>query len=151
MTEFREEHDDRRVELRGEDERRWRKVFRILYALVAFTFVVGGFTYYLSTQDAKQNRIDKARTVELARITHRLDQTVKDIQRSRIEITRETCRAQNRRHDSTIERLHRLIVVAKRREPDRGEEIERSAKGSIALIDALQPVQDCEALIKKRF
>lgn len=152
MTEHHDDHpDNRKVELRKEDERRWRRVFTILYALVVFTLAVGGFTYYLSTQDEKQNKIDKERTVELEGITRGLRQAVRDIQQSRIEITREACEEQNRRHDRTIRRLNRLIVEAKRRDPARAAEITRSSKGSILLIDALQPHQDCAALIEKRF
>jgi Na+/phosphate symporter len=145
--------EDRKVQLRKEDERRWRKVFRILYTLVAATAIVGGWTYYLSTQDSKQNKIDKERTVELQKITRGLAQTVRDIQQSRIDITRDQCKAQNRRNTRTIRRLKQVIRKAEREatDPVRRAQIRASAGSSILLIGELQPKQDCEALIEKRF
>jgi uncharacterized membrane protein len=152
-TKSADESEQRRVALREEDERRWRKVFRILYSLVAATAVVGVWTYVLSTSDAKQNKIDKARTVELQQITRGLRQSVRDIQQSRIDITRDACEDQNRRHDRTIRRLNSLVrkAAAEAADPARRAQLRASAGGSIFLIDALAPKVDCDALVAERF
>lgn len=74
---------------------------------------------------------------------------VSDIQTSREEITRENCESQNARHDASIAALDQVIARAVQENPDQRERIERSRQSTVFLIDALVPVQDCEARVEK--
>jgi hypothetical protein len=101
------------------------------------------------------------------------------IQRSRAESVRQTCRDQNRRHARTVHALERLLVRSRVRlrnrravairehelalslggEPEAHAHAVRfvdallpqpTAAGTIQLINALAPAQDCERLVRNR-
>lgn len=70
------------------------------------------------------------------------------IQRERAKATLDACRDQNDRHDGTVLRLQEIIA-----DLPPGHERRRAVRnlgGTIALIDALAPRQDCAALVSER-
>lgn len=91
----------------------------------------------------------------------------RDQTRSRAEITYTNCLEQNERHDDTIEELDDVIRGRKAtlREQIKKAESEADAAAlraqidalddgrvtTVSLIDALQPYQDCEELVRSRF
>lgn len=113
---------------------RWtRRTIWILRALVVATLALGVVSILLI--DSNANRVD-------------------DIQQSRVDITRQSCEAQNDRHDKTIAEYDDRIAAAKKSGLLTDEQLSRlqeSRAFTVALIDALAPVQDCEALIADRF
>jgi hypothetical protein len=73
---------------------------------------------------------------------------VADVQHERAVATRSSCEDQNHRHDQTVARLRALVKRIK--DPRRHARAERNIGGTILLIDALAPKQDCEALVRER-
>jgi hypothetical protein len=75
-----------------------------------------------------------------------------DIQGQRYEVTYNTCKDQNDRHDDTIALLDQLAKKAvKRASPEERKQIAQSIASSKLLIDALAPrISDCTALAKSR-
>lgn len=71
-----------------------------------------------------------------------------DIQRERASATFNGCHDQNVRHDRTIAKLH--SIVAKLPPGRERRRAKRNIGGTVALIDALAPRQDCAALVKRR-
>jgi hypothetical protein len=70
------------------------------------------------------------------------------IQQQRADAIRDGCQEQNGRHDRTIVKLEMLIAAIK--DPARRRRAERNVGGTIALIDALAPKQDCGRLVRQR-
>lgn len=72
-----------------------------------------------------------------------------DIQKSRADSVRSSCREQNARHDATIATLDRLLEQASQgASPRRAEQIERSRASTVLLIDALAPKRNCERRVR---
>lgn len=71
------------------------------------------------------------------------------IQDSRVALTRDTCEQQNSRHDNTIKRLNKLVNEI--HDPRQRRRAQANIAGTISLIDALAPHQNCTALIHSRF
>lgn len=67
------------------------------------------------------------------------------IQEERVANILRSCREQNDRHDATIRQL-RVLVDAIRDRAQR-ERARQGMAGTIALIDALAPKRDCDALV----
>jgi hypothetical protein len=70
------------------------------------------------------------------------------VQNQRAIALRDSCQGQNARHDRTIKRLDDVIKETKNPE-DRARSI-RNRDATVSLIEALQPRQDCEKLIRER-
>lgn len=78
---------------------------------------------------------------------------VEEIQQERAANIVRGCRDQNKRHDDTVMQLDALLTIAKLSvagEPGRAEQIEQSRDFTVALIDALAPVRDCQAVIEQQ-
>lgn len=73
--------------------------------------------------------------------------TLNKIQQSRVEIGRESCRAQNDRHDATIRKLDELVAALP--PGPRKRQAEESRAGTVQLIEALAPRRDCGALVEQ--
>lgn len=79
---------------------------------------------------------------------------VRDIQTSRRDLTLQTCVAQNARHDDTVKAYDDRIAEAVKSGLVPAEQVARlreSRAFTVGLIDALAPVQDCKALVIRRF
>jgi hypothetical protein len=72
-------------------------------------------------------------------------QSFKDTRKA---FVRDSCVAQNKRHDKTIKKLDKLYNPAFKRAKTvkRQKKLSQSRQGTIGLIDALAPKQDCEKL-----
>jgi hypothetical protein len=68
------------------------------------------------------------------------------IQQQRATATRVNCQEQNVRHDAAITELDRLIRRLPL--PQRARAV-RGRDGTVALINALAPKRDCEALVRR--
>lgn len=73
------------------------------------------------------------------------DQT-RDIQRQRYDFVLSSCQDQNRTHDATISKLD--AVVADIKDPVERAKAEANRAGTLAIIEALVPKQDCVALAR---
>lgn len=71
-------------------------------------------------------------------------QRITDIQNQRVEFVRYACEDQNARHDATLQKLDHVVAAIK--DPVQRARAETSKAGSVALIEALVPKQDCAAL-----
>lgn len=71
------------------------------------------------------------------------------VEQQRVNITYQACAEQNTRHDRTVKQLDALVA----RIPDstRRRRAERSVSGTVTLIDALAPRQDCLKLVRRRY
>ncbi len=77
------------------------------------------------------------------------DKRTKDIQRSRVDLTRASCNAQNARHDATIAELQVLIKHAQPQAGETKAQQTQQINDTILFIDALVPHQNCKALVKR--
>jgi hypothetical protein len=147
-------------------------VFQITQTALLFALGIAVGFLYGHQSAADQETARKAGTSAAMQAAAR-------IQRSRADSIRQTCRDQNRRHAQTIHALERLLVrsrtvlherraVAIREhelalslggQPDAHAHAVRfvdallprpTAAGTIQLINALAPAQDCEALVRER-
>lgn len=110
-----------------------RRTIWILRALVVATLALGVVSILLIGANSK--RVD-------------------EIQQSRVEITRQTCEAQNDRNRKTIAAYDVRIAAAKASGELSREQLARLSESrafTVALVDALAPVQDCDDLIRERF
>lgn len=72
----------------------------------------------------------------------------RQIQQERARATWMACVDQNHRHDTTVLRLRQLVAqIPAGRQRDRAL---HNVAGTVALINALAPKQDCRALVKRR-
>lgn len=85
--------------------------------------------------------------VWVGKTAERAGSLAREVQSQRVEAIRSNCEAQNRRHDETIVTLDRLVASL----PDgpRKERAKAGRKGTVLLIEALQPRQDCVALVRR--
>lgn len=70
---------------------------------------------------------------------------------SRIQITYVNCQETNKRNIDTKKQLRALIDKAIEKTPERKVQLENSFIQTSLLINALDPIQDCKALVQKRF
>lgn len=68
------------------------------------------------------------------------------IQASRVEATLRACEEQNHRHNQTVAKLDMLIAKVP---PDQRARAKASRDSTIALIDALVPVRDCDQVVDR--
>lgn len=62
---------------------------------------------------------------------------------------RNSCEETNRRHNSTVARLDARLDKAKlRASPAQANRLRESREFTVSLIDALQPVQDCDEVVR---
>lgn len=116
--------------------------FIILGILVAAQFALGGTSVYLVTQNSLRQKDINDAQLDIKR-------TVAGIQQQRIESIWDSCQGQNDRHDTTVARLNDLVDNI--RDPVQKARANRSTAGTISLIDALAPHQNCTNVIKLRF
>lgn len=69
------------------------------------------------------------------------------IQRSREETIRRACEQQNDRHDKTILQLD--AIIADMPSGPARQEAEQNRDGTILLLDALVPKQDCDRVVQR--
>lgn len=69
------------------------------------------------------------------------------IDTERARNTRDACVDQNRRHDATLHELRRLVAKLP---PKRQAQAKHDMKGTVLLINALAPHQNCDDLVKRR-
>jgi type VI protein secretion system component VasK len=74
-------------------------------------------------------------------------QVTAQIQKERERSIRTTCEEQNKRNKSTVRALDQLIEQAPASRRDRARQ---SRAGTVLLINALAPMQDCEELVRDR-
>lgn len=147
----RREYDDPNKALNEhieENDRRLRRFF--IGALIAFSIVglattvsLIGFGIVLHQQQDTSN--------QLKEIVAANKHLVSDIQRQRRESITDECTAQNARHNGAVKALNEGAAhdIAHHKELGlRAGEIERRKAVTIALLDALQPVQDCQKLVR---
>jgi tetrahydromethanopterin S-methyltransferase subunit G len=106
----------------------------------------------LSISLVVQNGHQQDRIGGQQRLTSRQQQTiagaVRAIQQQRAEATWDSCRTQNYHHDLTVRRLRDLVSAIKN--PSRRLRAENNTAGTVSLIDALTPVQNCKLLLAER-
>lgn len=148
----RREYDDANKALNDHiehNDRRLRKFF--IGALMAFSIVglattasLIGFSIVLHDQQNTQN--------QLKELVKQNKQFAADIQKQRIDFTRQTCEDTNARHDKTTRSFQAAanqdIKNAKKLglNPD---EVRRREAVTQTIVDLLQPKQDCAALVKQ--
>jgi hypothetical protein len=81
------------------------------------------------------------RTTDVAEVTAQ-------IQAERAVNIRRSCEETNARHDGTIAELHSLVAAIP--DPARRARAQDGMAGTIALIEALVPKRDCEALVERQ-
>lgn len=62
----------------------------------------------------------------------------------------EACTAQNRRHDTTLALFKKVADEAKQKNPDQAQQIDEGRAANIAIINALQPKQNCDKVAPER-
>jgi hypothetical protein len=117
----------------------------IAFAIIGLmtTLALIGFEVVLREQQHNSNQL-KALVASNKRF-------VNDIQRQRRDSIIDSCTAQNKRHDGAVGALNKGAAhdIAHHKELGlRAGEIERRKAVTIALLDALQPVQDCNKLVR---
>lgn len=108
---------------------------RLRVAILVFGFgltaTVAGLAYLVGQNG---NRVDDNKT------------TIADVQQSRRDSVRSSCREQNERHDSTVKTLDGLLKAA----PDSAQEqIKQTRAFTVILIDTLVPVRNCEERVRQ--
>lgn len=136
MTEILNEEGDssvkRRLDTIQKGYEKWARItFFILVGIVVTNLVGIAFGSYFYEQN--KNRI-------------------RDINENRVEIMLKSCEAQNQRHDATVKSLDALISKRLKTITDPAEisRIMAGRESTVLLIDALDPVQDCEKLVQAR-
>lgn len=79
-------------------------------------------------------------------LLHKQNNVIHAFKGTRKAFVRDSCEAQNKRHDATIARLDQGLAQAKKQHPERVRQIQQSRKFTIGLIDSLAPKQDCKKL-----
>lgn len=70
------------------------------------------------------------------------------VQKAREDFIRDSCVAQNKRHDKTISAFNEAAAAAMKKYPTRAAEIRDSVNTNLGIIDALAPKQNCEQLVR---
>lgn len=93
--------------------------------------------------------VDVVAIISALHAANQANHNVASIQNSRISITLDTCRDQNKRNDNTIARLNKIVNNIP--DPHQRRLARRSVATTVSLIDAVVPKQNCEALVHSRF
>lgn len=146
-SEGRRDYDDANAALGRhieQNDRRLRKFF--IGAIVAFAIIglactasLIGFGVVLNDQQKTAN--------QLAVLVTQNKKFADDIQKQRKDSIIEGCKAQNARHDGSVKALMEGSDIDQENAPDEKArvEIRRRRDVTIALLDALAPVEDCKA------
>jgi hypothetical protein len=86
-------------------------------------------------------------TLLAAVLFSRQSQNTAAIQQQRVDAIRSSCQETNARHDQTIKTLKGL--VARIDDPAQRARAHRNLAGTLALIDALVPKQNCAARVRR--
>lgn len=150
-SEGRREYDDANAALGRhieQNDSRLRRFFvgaMIAFAIigVACTVSLIGFGIVLNDQQNTAN--------QLKVLVEQNKQFAIDIQEQRKNAIIETCTEQNARHDGSVDALRQGSDIDQKNAPNEKarKEIRRRRDVTIALLDALAPVQNCNALAKK--
>jgi hypothetical protein len=100
------------------------------------------------TNDAADSASAAKSAADSARRVADLAKSIADaIQAQRVDSIRSACKAQNRRHDQTIRALDHLIAQI----PPGPRRVRAKANraGTVFLLEAIVPHQDCEALVRR--
>lgn len=85
--------------------------------------------------------------LSITRVNNLSQQRHADIEQERTDSIIRNCRDTNHRHDNAIGKLDALVQAIKN--PQQRRRAERGIGGTVALIDALVPKQDCGALVRR--
>jgi hypothetical protein len=94
----------------------------------------------VAAETARLSRENAARTREVARLA-------RAIQDQRKEAIGSACRAQNHRHDNVIRALD--VLIARLPPGARRDRAKTNRKGTVFLLNAIVPHQNCAALVAK--
>lgn len=88
-------------------------------------------------------------SVAISLIAISAEHTSNFVQQQRRASIMQECNAQNRRHDNTINELNRIAAIYIKQHPSQAKAIKQSIGQNVLLINALQPKQDCAAVVKQ--
>ena len=137
------------------NDKRLTRFFR--GAIIAFAFIgilttvaLVGFGVVLNEQQDTADKLEALVKSNQA-LTLQNKRFAEDIQQQRRDSIRDACVAQNKRHDGSVAALVKGSDEDQANAPneDARKEIRRRRDVTIALLDALAPVQDCEKLVKE--
>lgn len=74
--------------------------------------------------------------------------TLHEVKQTRKDFTRVACESQNTRHNNTVEKFFVVAAEAIEKHPEQATAVKESTDANLALISTLQPLQDCEYLVK---
>lgn len=146
----RREYDDANAKLDAhiqENDARLRRFF--IGALIAFSIIglacTGSLIGFGIVLHAQQQTAD-----QLTELVEQNKQFTADIQKQRRSSIIEGCSTQNARHDGALKALTEGSDLDQKNAPDEATraEIRRRRDVTIALLDALAPVEDCQAKAK---
>lgn len=100
------------------------------------------------TDDAAASAAAAKSAAASARHVAEIAKAVADaIQRQRVDSIRTGCKAQNHRHDATIRALD--VLIARLPTGPRRNRAKANRKGTLFLLNAIVPHQDCKALVQR--
>lgn len=124
---------------------RWIRRIAILFALMVLCLVVSAVLFYVQNGRTRTLNDDIVRSNS---------QRITQIQFERRRNTLTNCQESNRRHDTTIRALDRIInkrirdtPVAKRKQV--AIQLRTARDANVQLITALAPKRDCKALVER--
>ncbi len=85
------------------------------------------------------------------RAINRNEDAISQIQQSRVDNTLNACQETNKRHRDSLAFLTKLGKTIVKKDPSKKAEVQEGIKNYNFLFDAFLPIQDCKALVKKRF
>lgn len=132
----------------GRTEARLHRFFKralIAIAVIGIACAVSLFGFGIVLDEQQQT------SDQLEQLVKQNKQFALDIQQQRREAILESCTAQNARHDGSVKALVDGSNLDQKNAPNAAarKEIRRRRDVTIALLDALAPVQNCQKLIKE--
>lgn len=115
---------------------------RMSWYLRAFVVLFFGCAVVFTLQ---QNALS-SRAAETRRLAEANGRLALEIQDERARSVRDSCEEVNRRHDSTIATLDKLLAKLP---PSQRGRAKSNRDGTVLLIEALAPKRDCEALVRR--
>lgn len=142
----RREYDDANAALAAhieENDARLRRFFKgaiIAMSIIGVAVTVSLFGFGIVLREQQQT------ADQLAALVKQNQQFAKDIQKQRKDAIIESCTAQNVRHDGATKALIDGSDIDQENAPNAAarKEIRRRRDVTIALLDALAPVEDCQ-------
>lgn len=71
---------------------------------------------------------------------------LRQIKETRKDFVYDSCTAQNKRHDNTVNQFYMVAADYKKKHPKEAALIDESVKSNLQLIDSLAPKQNCKKL-----